>query len=72
MGKGDRLGERAISRFDILHMIKRGADPAGLPYPICCYTFRAIGITTYLQNDGTQEHARIIANHESPEAARLV
>ena len=23
MGKGDRLGERAMSRFDVLHMIKR-------------------------------------------------
>jgi hypothetical protein len=29
MGKGNRLGERAMSRFDVLHMIKRRAEPAG-------------------------------------------
>jgi integrase len=66
MGKGDRLGERAISRFDVLHMIKRRAEATGLPYRTCCHTFRATGITTYLQNGGTLEHARTIANHESP------
>jgi integrase/recombinase XerD len=57
MGKGDRLGERAISRFDVLHMIKRRAEAAGLPYSTCCHTFRTIRITTYLQNGGTLEHA---------------
>jgi len=25
MGKGNRLGDRAMSRFDVLHMIKRRA-----------------------------------------------
>ncbi len=66
MGKGDRLGERAMSRFDVLHMIKRRAESAALPYSTCCHTFRATGITTYLQNGGTLEHAQTIANHESP------
>jgi hypothetical protein len=31
MGKGDRLGDKAMSRFDVLHMIKRRAEAAGLP-----------------------------------------
>ena len=36
MGKGDRLGDR-MSRFHVLHIIKRGAEAAGplfhlLPY----------------------------------------
>jgi hypothetical protein len=39
MGKGDRLGERAPSRFDVLHMIKRRAEAAALPYSTCCHTF---------------------------------
>ena len=47
MSKGDGLGERAMSRFDVLHMIKRPAEAAGLPYSTCCHTFRAIGIMTY-------------------------
>ncbi|MBV8774608.1 MAG: hypothetical protein JO166_20065, partial [Deltaproteobacteria bacterium] len=66
MGKGDRLGDKAMSRFDVLHMIKRRAESAGLPYSTCCHTFRATGITTYLENGGTLEHAQTIANHESP------
>jgi integrase/recombinase XerD len=71
MGKGDRLGERAMSRFDVLHMIKRRAEAAGLPYSTCCHTSRATGITTYLQNGGTLEHAQTIANHESPRTTKL-
>ena len=71
MGKGDRLGARAMSRFDVLHMVKRRAEAAGLPYSTCCHTFRATGITTYLQNGGTLEHAQMIANHESPRTTKL-
>ena len=71
IAKGDRLGERAMSRFDVLHMIKRRAEAAGLPYSTCCHTFRATGITTYLQNGGTLEHAQTIANHESPRTTKL-
>jgi hypothetical protein len=63
---GDRLGEKAMSRFDVFHMIKRRAKAAALPYSTCCHTFRATGITTYLENGGTLEHAQTIANHESP------
>jgi integrase len=71
MSKGDRLGDRTMSRFDVLHMIKRRAEAAGLPYSTCCHTFRATGITTYLQNGGTLEHAQTIANHESPRTTKL-
>jgi integrase/recombinase XerD len=39
-------------------MIKRRAEAAGLPYSTCCHTFRATGITTYLQNGGTLEQAQ--------------
>ena len=37
----------------------------------CCHTFRATGITTYLENGGTLEHAQTIANHESPRTTKL-
>ena len=71
VGKGERLGEKAMSRFDVFHMIKRRAKAAGLPYSTCCHTFRATGITTYLENGGTLEHAQTIANHESPRTTKL-
>jgi integrase len=52
-------------------MIKRRARRAGLPENICCHTFRATGITTYLQNGGTIEKAQQIAAHESPRTTKL-
>ena len=38
------------------------APAAALPYSICCHTFRATGVTTYLENGGTLEHAQTIAS----------
>jgi hypothetical protein len=55
----------------VLHMIKHPAEATGLPYSTCCDTFRATGITTYLQNGGTLEHAQTIANNESPRTTKL-
>jgi integrase/recombinase XerD len=60
-----------MTRFDVFQMIKRRAKAATLPYSTCCHTFRATGITTYLQNGGTLEHAQTIANHESPRTTKL-
>ena len=54
-----------------LYMIKRRAKEAALPYSTCCHTFRATGITTYLQNGGTLEHAQQIAAHQSPRTTKL-
>src|SRR5260370_9207989 len=42
MSKGDKLTDNPMTRFDVLHM-------SGLPYSTCCHTFRATGITTYLE-----------------------
>jgi site-specific recombinase XerD len=69
--KGGKLTNNSMGRFDVLHMIKRRAKAAALPYSTCCHTFRATGITTYLQNGGTLEHAQTIANHESPRTTKL-
>lgn len=69
--KGGRLATNPLTRIDVLQMIKRRALKAGLPYSTCCHTFRATGITTYLQNGGTLEHAQQIAAHESPRTTKL-
>src|ERR1019366_7281629 len=39
--------------------------------PISCHTFRATGITSYLENGGTIEKAQQIAAHESPKTTKL-
>ena len=47
------------------------AAAAGLPPSTCCHTFRATGITAYLSNGGTLEHAQQIAGHASPKTTKL-
>ncbi len=60
-----------MSRTDVLRMVKRRAQAAGLPSSTCCHTFRATGITAYLENGGTIENAQAIAAHESPRTTKL-
>jgi site-specific recombinase XerD len=69
--KGNKLTTNPLTRTDVLYMIKRRARAAALPYSTCCHTFRATGITAYLQNGGTLEHAQQIAAHQSPRTTKL-
>ena len=66
-----RLSGRSLTRRVVLAMIKRRAAAAGLPASTCCHTFRATGITAYLSNGGTLEHAQQIAGHASPRTTKL-
>ncbi len=65
------LTKNPMTRTDVLRMVKRRARAAGLPYSTCCHTFRATGITAYLENGGTIEKAQAIAAHESPRTTKL-
>ena len=65
------LSGRPLGRRVVLAMIKRRASAAGLPASTCCHTFRATGITAYLSNGGTLEHAQRIAGHASPKTTKL-
>mgnify|MGYP002778230212 FL=1 len=82
LGAGDRpifrsldrsgaLSDRRMTRNDALRMIRRRVRAAGLQRTVCCHTFRATGITTYLQNGGTIENAQAIAAHASPRTTKL-
>lgn len=66
-----RLTARAATRNDVLRMIKRRAKAAGVSADTCCHTFRATGITAYLDNGGTIENAQAIAAHDSPRTTKL-
>ena len=65
------LTPRRMHRADVLRMIKRRARKAGLPDRICCHTFRATGITAYLEGGGSLEHAQRIAAHNSVRTTKL-
>ena len=71
IGRTDKLTNRPMSRHEMLRMIKRRANAAGIGPKTCCHTFRATGITAYLQNGGTIEKAQVIAAHESPRTTKL-
>ncbi len=66
-----QLTANPMARTDVLRMVKRRAQEAGLPSSTCCHTFRATGITAYLENGGTIENAQVIAAHESPRTTKL-
>ncbi len=65
------LTAKQMTENDVLRMIKRRTKAAGLPSSTCCHTFRATGITTFLENGGTIENAQAIAAHESPRTTML-
>lgn len=65
------LTTRGMHRNDVLRMIKTRAAAIGLPAEVCCHTFRATGITAFLENGGNLEQARRIANHESSRTTKL-
>ncbi len=65
------LTQARMHRTDALRMVKRRAAAVGLPESICCHTWRATGITSYLQNGGSLEHAMQIACHESARTTKL-
>lgn len=56
---------------DAYRMIQRRSAAIGLKTRIGNHTFRATGITAYLKNAGTLEHAQTMANHSSPRTTKL-
>jgi len=65
-GRGEALWQQ-----DVYRMVQRRAAAAGIATKIGNHTFRATGITAYLRNGGTLEHAQTIANHSSPRTTKL-
>jgi len=69
---GRKTGQaHALWQQDAYRMIQRRATAAGIETKIGNHTFRATGITAYLKNKGTLEHAQTIANHASPRTTKL-
>ena len=70
MSRAGGLSTRRMSRVDVFWMIKRRVKAVGLG-EANWHTFRATGITAYLSNGGTLEHAQQIAGHASPKTTKL-
>jgi integrase/recombinase XerD len=65
------LAATAMHRVDAWRMIRRRAAELGVKVKIGCHTFRATGITAYLEAGGTLENAQLMATHESPRTTKL-
>jgi site-specific recombinase XerC len=63
LGKTGKLSRRTPVRTDAADMLKRRLKQAGLPAHYSPHSFRATGITNFLENDGTLEAAQRIAGH---------
>jgi site-specific recombinase XerD len=70
-GRTGELNGDAMHRVDAYRMIQRRAAELGLKVRIGCHTFRATGITAYLEAGGTLENAQAMAAHESPRTTKL-
>ena len=70
-GRTGELNGEAMHRVDAWRMIQRRAGERGLKVKIGCHTFRATGITAYLEAGGTLENAQAMAAHESPRTTKL-
>ena len=67
-----RLTDRtSLPQANVHLMIQRRAKAAGLKTKISAHSFRATGITTYLQNGGKLEIAQQMAGHESARTTGL-
>jgi integrase len=60
-----------MTRVDVYRMIRRRARGAGIATAVSCHSFRATGITAYLDNGGALETAQMMAAHASPRTTKL-
>ncbi len=68
---GDALTSNPMLPADVWRMIRRRAEKAGIKTRIGCHSFRATGITNYLEHKGTLEKAQQMASHASPRTTKL-
>jgi site-specific recombinase XerD len=65
------LTEKPMNPVDVWRMIQRRSARLGIKARIGCHTFRATGITTYLEAGGTIENAQAMAAHVNLRTTRL-
>src|SRR6202795_3875833 len=69
--KTGKLSRQRLVRTDAADMLKRRLKQAGLPAHYSPHSFRATGITNFLENDGTLEAAQRIAGHADSRTTKL-
>ena len=57
---------RRLDRRSVLKLVEKRAKASGILKRVCCHSFRATGVTEYMNSGGTIEIAQRIAGHTSP------
>jgi len=70
-GRSGLLTNKRLDRRDAWAMVQRRATLAGLASHATCHSFRATGITSFLQAGGTLDDAADLAAHSSTGTTRL-
>jgi len=71
MRHGKLTSRHSMAQKEVYGMIRRRAAAGGIATKISCHSFRATGITVYLQNGGKLEVAQQMAGHESARTTGL-
>ncbi len=71
IGRTGKLSDRPMSRVDAWYMVQRRFKDAGLETAIGNHSFRAIGITDYLENGGDINIAKRMAGHSNIKTTEL-
>jgi integrase/recombinase XerD len=71
LNKVHRFTGEALSRRDMLDVVKARCKAVGLSEEFCNHTFRGTGITVFLHNGGALEAAQDMANHSDPRTTKL-
>jgi integrase/recombinase XerD len=70
-GNGMKLTGNRVGAVDVWRMVSRRIKATTVRTKVRCHSFRATGITCYLNGKGTLEKAQQMANHASPRTTKL-
>jgi integrase/recombinase XerD len=67
----ETIEQRRLDRRSVLKLVEKRARTSGILKRVCCHSFRATGVTEYMNSGGTIEIAQRIAGHTSPATTRI-
>ena len=67
----ETLNARRLDRRSVLKLVEKRAKASGTLKRVCCHSFRATGVTEYMNSGGTIELVQRIAGHPSPATTRI-
>ena len=67
----ETIESRRLDRRSVLKLVEKRARTSGILKRVCCHSFRATGVTEYMNSGGTIEIAQRIAGHTSPATTRI-